>query len=104
MTWVNDPITGSSQQPIVRNTHQSARSLQTHQIAHLPIPVTPQNLLSDEQKLVVVRHCIAAVEDSKMIGKAEFFGIQREIIKRSERFDCSVEAIMGDLLIRAKVC
>ena len=53
---------------------------------------------------MVVRHCIAAVEDYKMMGKTEFFGIQREIIKRTERFDCSVKAVMGDLLIKAKVC
>ena len=39
-----------------------------------------------------------------MMGKTEFFSIQREIIKRTEKFDCSVEAVMGDILIQAKVC
>ena len=38
-----------------------------------------------------------------MMGKTEFFAIQREIIKHTERFDCSVEAVMGDIMIQAKV-
>ena len=38
-----------------------------------------------------------------MMGKKEFFDIQREIIKRTEEFDCSVKAVMRDILIRAKV-
>ena len=37
------------------------------------------------------------------MGKTEFFAIQREIIKRIEKLDCSVEAVMRDILIQAKV-
>ena len=67
------------------------------------MPVIPKNCLSGQQKLVVVRHCITEVEDYKMIGKTKLFAIQREIIKHTECFDCSVEAVMGDVLIQAKV-
>ncbi|KAG0123620.1 hypothetical protein HOY82DRAFT_544117 [Tuber indicum] len=38
-----------------------------------------------------------------MMGKTEFFGIQRVIIKHTEGFDCSVEEVMGDIFIQAKV-
>ena len=104
LTWANNPITNSGQPPIVSNPLPFIQSTRTQQVTKRPIPVTPKNRLSDEQKLVVVRHCIAGVEDYKMMGKTEFFGIQWEIIKRTEGFDCSVEAVMGDILIRAKVC
>ncbi|PUU79272.1 hypothetical protein B9Z19DRAFT_1064390 [Tuber borchii] len=88
------PIAGPSQLP---------RPNRAHQFTNRPIPVTPKNRLTNEQKLVDVRHCIAAVEDYRMMGKTEFFAIQREIIKHTERFDYSVEAVMGDILIQAKV-
>jgi len=101
--WESNPIAGSSQLPIIRNQFPSTQSIHTQLLSPRPIPVTPKNRLSQQQKLVVVRHCIAAVEDYKMMGKTEFFGIQREIIKRTEGFDCSVEAVMGDILIQAKV-
>jgi len=39
-----------------------------------------------------------------MMGKTEFFAIQQEIIKCTERFDYNVEEVMGDVLIQAKVC
>jgi len=91
------------QPPLVRNQFTSIQLAQTQQISDRPMPVIPKNRLSEQQKLVVVRQCIAVVEDYKMMGKTEFFAIQREIIKRTECFDCSVEAVMGDVLIQAKV-
>jgi len=65
--------------------------------------VIPKNRLSDSQKLAVVRYCIEAVEDYGKMGKTEFFGTQREIVKRREGFDCNVEAVMSDIIILAKV-
>jgi len=90
--------------PVIRNKTPLPQDIRIHPITNRPIPVTPKNRLTNEQKLVVVRYCIAAVEDYRMMGKTEFFSIQREIIKRTEKFDCSVEAVMGDILIQAKVC
>jgi len=43
------------------------------------------------------------VEDYGKMGKTEFFGTQREIVKRREGFDCNVEAVMSDIIILAKV-
>ena len=97
------PIAGSSQLRITRNETPLLLPIQTQPSPNCPIPVTPKNCLTNEQKLVVVRHCVAAVEDYKMIGKTEFLAIQREIIKCTERFDCSVEVVMEDILIQAKV-
>ena len=104
MAWANNSIPGPSQPPTTSNSLPFTQPFPTQHNTHRPIPVTPKNRLSEEQKLVVVRYCIAAVEDYKLMGKQEFFDIQREIIKRREGFDCSVEAVMGDILIRAKVC
>ena len=38
-----------------------------------------------------------------MTGKTKLLAIQSEIIKRTERFDCPVEAVIGDILIQAMV-
>ena len=97
------PIASSSQLRITRNEIPLPQPIQTQLSPNCPIPVTPKNRLTNEPKLLVVHHCIAVVEDYKIMGKTECFAIQREIIKRIEKFDCRVEAVMRDILIQAKV-
>jgi len=94
------------QPPLVRNQFNPIQLPETQQIsrADRPMSVIPKNRLSEQQKLVVVRQCIEAVADYKMMGKIESFAFQCQMFKCTERFDRSVEAVMGDVLIQAKVC
>jgi len=75
-SWTSNPLPSLSQPLLVRNQFTPIQLPQAHQLSNRPMPVIPKNRLNEEQKLVVVRHCIAAVEDYKMMEKKEFFAIQ----------------------------
>lgn len=87
------PVSNSATQPTSNSTIRGQRK----------ILVIPKNKLSDEQRLWVVKQCIASVEDYKIMGKGEFFETQRQILKRSHGFDCNIDAVMRDIHISGKV-
>ncbi|KAG0136902.1 hypothetical protein HOY82DRAFT_535986 [Tuber indicum] len=83
----SNSIASPSPQQAANSPPSPIQSIQTQSIPNPRIAVTPKHRLSEQQKLVVVHHCIVGVKDYTMMGKTEFFGIQREIIKRTEGFD-----------------